>query len=560
MDFQWQYNHLIIPLGVSIVMVLTLIVLGMRQRQNPTAIPFLIFMACILIWITSSLLELIILNLQISLFLTDLSFLGITFFPIAWLSMVMIYVGKGKNLQRLLPWLLIIPILTNVIIWTNPLHHLWRGDAYRDLTTTWFPITVYEYGQWFTVHLVFSLSVAFIAMFLLVRSFFFREKVYRIQIIVLLTALNLPLSVEVLHWLGVDLIPHYNASILTFPISGFLLGWVLLRHNFLELMPIARDLVVESMEDLMLVIDHQRRLVDVNPIARQRLFKGDKGVVGKRLDDLLPSQSEVIRDMMESHTARKEVEVFNDDKHLMYEVTLSPINHLLIDNAGWLLLLRDITSRKLAEQVSQEQAQKVAILEERQRLARELHDSVSQTLFAARMMADLLPRAIEKKPEKVLEYSSSIQQLIHGATAEMRLVLLELYPDALIETDLGTVIKHLCDAYVGSTGTALDFFATSQIHLEKEAQMAFYRITQEALHNISKHTQATQVTVKLTNSNDAIKLFIQDNGSGFDSDNIPPDHFGLKNMEDRAKSIEAQLDIMSTKNFGTTITLIRTIA
>jgi PAS domain S-box-containing protein len=476
MDFQWQYNHLVIPLGISIVFVLALIVLGLRQRQNPIAKPYLFFMVCLLFWLITSLLESIILNLQISLIIADISFLAITCFPLAWLSVMMIYVGKGKQLPKILPWLVIIPILTNLMIWTNPLHQLWRGESYRDLTTTWFPITIYDYGQWFTVHLIFSLSITFAAMFLLVRSLFFRERAYRVQIITLLISLNLPLSIEILHWLGIDPIPHYNASILTFPISGLLTAWALLRHNFLDLMPIARDLVVDSMEDLMLVLDGQRRLVDVNSVARQRLFQGSMAVVGKRLDDLLPKQSQVIGQMIVNHTSRKEIEILQDNNHKIYEATLSPINHLLRGNSGWLLLLRDITSRKQAEEESYKQAQQVAILEERQRLARELHDSVSQTLFAAGLLSDLLPRAIDKKPEKIPEYATRIHELIHGASAEMRLVLLELYPDALIETDLGTVIKHLCDAFVGSTGTPLDFIATSQVHLEKDTQLAFYRI------------------------------------------------------------------------------------
>ena len=513
------------------------------------------FMFCVLVWITTSLLESVILNLQMSLLIADFSFLPITFFPIAWLYLVMTYVGKGKQFYRILPWFIIIPILTNVIIWTNPLHHLWRGDSYRDLATTWFPITIYDYGQWFTVHLIFSLSLAFFAMFLLIRTLFFREKVYRVQIIILLVALNLPLSIEILHWLGIDPIQHYNASILTFPISGLLVGWVMLRHNFLDLMPIARDLVVESMEDLVLVLDGQRRLIDVNPAVRQDLFQGDRTIVGASIDDLLPEQRDVITKIIKNNALREEIEICRDSKPQTYEITISSILHPYIGNAGWLLLLRDITDRKQAEQAYYQQMQQVILLEERQRLARELHDSVNQTLFAARMLADLLPKAIDTKPDKIPEYAINIQQLIHGASAEMRLVLLELYPDALIETDLGTVIKQLCNAYVGSTGTPVDFFATPQIHLEKNAQLAFYRIAQEALHNISKHTQATKVSVKLINSDNIIRLCIQDNGAGFDRNHTPPDHFGLKNMVDRANGVNADIDIVSNINEGTTITV-----
>jgi len=558
MDFQWQYNHLVIPLSISIVLILLLIALGIRQRHNPTAQPFLFFMICLLIWITTSLLESIILNFQLSLVVADMSFLGITLFPIAWLYLIMVYLGKSKQFRQILPWLLIIPILTNIFIWTNSFHGLWREGAYRDLSTTFFPISIYDYGPWFTVHSIFGFSLAFIAMAMLIRSPFLKMKVYRTQIIILLTAFNLPFSLELLHWMGVDPIQHYNSSILAFPISGLLVSWVMLHHNFLDLMPIARDLVVESMEDLMLVLDNQRRLIDVNPAARARLFQGKSAIIGTSIEDLLPDQSDLIKRVIANNTPHQEIEVDDNNQLQVFEITISSISHPVRDRGkeGWLILLRDITMRKQAEQAFYKQLQQVTILEERQRLARELHDSVNQTLFAARMLADLLPRAIETKPDKVLEYALNIQQLIHGTSAEMRLVLLELYPDALMETDLGTVIKHLCDAYEGSTGTPVDFHATSQIHLEKDAQLTFYRIAQEALHNINKHTEATKVTVNLSKTEDTVKLLIQDNGIGFDPNHIPADHFGLKNMEDRAKSVKAKLSIISELHCGTTITVI----
>jgi len=372
----------------------------------------------------------------------------------------------------------------------------------------------------------------------------------------LLVALNFPLSIEILHWMGIDPIPYYNASILAFPISGLLIAGVFLRYNFLDLMPIARDLVVESMEDLMLVLDSQRRLIDVNPSARTRLFQEKSSIIGTYLDDLLPDQGNVIEKVIKTNQPHQEIEIYLDNKPQVFEITISPISQPFQGDAGWLVLLRDITVRKQTEQAFYQQIQHVAVLEERQRLARELHDSVSQTLFAARMLAELLPKAIEKKPDKVMDYAINIQQLINGTTAEMRLVLLELYPDALMDTDLGTVIKHLCDAFMGSTGTLVDFFATSQIHLDKDAQLAFYRIAQEALHNISKHTEATSVTVNLTKTNNIVKLLIQDNGMGFDINHTPSDHFGLKNMHDRAKNINANLNIHSEINCGTTITLI----
>lgn len=557
MDPQWQYNPLIIPLSVSVVILIILIILGFRRRQNPVAVPYLFFMGCLLIWMVTSLLEVSTLNLQLSLLFADISFLGITFFPIAWLSVVMVYIGKGKDLRRILSLLVIVPILTNIIILTNPLHNLWRGDSYRDLTT-WFPITMYEYGSWYTIHLIFSLSVTFIAIFLLVQSLFSqKKKPYRIQIVILLMALSLPLGVEILHQMGISPIPHYNTTTLVFPISGLLVAWVLLRHQFLDLMPIARDLVIESMQDLMLVLDDKGRIVDLNPIARHTLFQNNNNVIGINIATLFPDQHKLIKKVVENNFLGEEIKIARDGKTLLFETSVSPIRHQDNILGGWILLLRDISARRQTEQALTEQAQQVAILAERQRIARELHDSVNQTLFAARMLADLLPRAIDKKPEKIPEYAQNIQQLIHETSAEIRLMLLELYPDALTQTDLGSLIKQLCDAHLGSTKTIIAFSATPLIYLEREEQLAFYRIAQEALHNVYKHTQATKITVELISNHDGVKLTIQDNGTGFDPKNISGEHFGLNNMTQRAKDIGAILHIDSKINLGTKITATR---
>lgn len=554
---QLQYNHLVIPLSLSIILIIGLILLGLRLRKNPVAIQFLFFMVCLLIWMVMSLVEVVVLDLHLSLLAADLSFLGTTFFPLAWLGIVMTYLGSGVQFRRIFPYMSVIPILTNLIIWTNPLHFLWRSDSFRDLTTTWFPISIYNYGAWFSVvHMPFSLGIAFIAIFLLVRSFFVRERVYRIQIVIMLIALIVPLSVEMLHQLGFQPIPHYNSSTLIFPFSALLVGWALLRFQLFDLTPIARELVVESMQDMMIVLDNHDRIVDVNPAARRNLFQGDMSIIGENIDALPYKQSQLISQLISSDESHHEIKIEHGDNHKIYEVYLSPISPHLGDDFGILIVLHDITHRKIAQQALYEQVQQVAILEERQRLARELHDSVNQTLFAAQMLSDLLPRAIEKKPEKVPEYAANIRQLIHGTTAELRLVLMELYPDALIQTDLGTIIKHLCDAYTGSTGTPVQFVTASQIYLKKDAHIAFYRIAQEALHNVSKHTDATQVTVKLIQGSHQIELNIQDNGLGFDVDNTPSDHFGLKNMRTRATDVGAVFDIVSEVNQGTTISVI----
>jgi signal transduction histidine kinase len=203
-----------------------------------------------------------------------------------------------------------------------------------------------------------------------------------------------------------------------------------------------------------------------------------------------------------------------------------------------------------------EQAQSAAILRERQRMAQELHDSVNQDLFAASTYADLLPKAIDRKPELVAQYAQDISKLIRGAVDQMRMILIELHPDALTTTGLEALIQQLCDVFQRQSGLPLNLSSSnSKIVVEEKVQIAVYRIAQEALHNVDKHARASRVDVTLQLSHADFYLAIEDNGSGFDQDGITEVQFGISGMRERALSIDADLLISSQIGQGTKIEL-----
>jgi signal transduction histidine kinase len=202
-----------------------------------------------------------------------------------------------------------------------------------------------------------------------------------------------------------------------------------------------------------------------------------------------------------------------------------------------------------------EQAQSAAVLQERQRMAQELHDAVNQNLFAASTFADLLPRAISHKPQAVARYASEISKLIRSAVDQMRMILIELRPDTLTTTGLDILLQQLCDVFSQQTGIQVDFNTNIKMILEEPVQMAIYRVTQEALHNIYKHANATQVKVMLQTTRKTLSLTIEDNGSGFDQLAIIEVQFGIRGMRERARNIQADLLVESEIGGGTKIKL-----
>jgi PAS domain S-box-containing protein len=207
-----------------------------------------------------------------------------------------------------------------------------------------------------------------------------------------------------------------------------------------------------------------------------------------------------------------------------------------------------------ANELLREKAAQDAVTSERTRLARDLHDAVTQTLFSASLIAEVLPDLWEMKPEEGRKRLEELRQLTRGALAEMRTLLVELRPNALVDVPLPVLLKQLCDSFIGRARLPVQLNVDGQRTLSPEVQLAFYRITQEALNNIVKHAKATQVIVTLR-LDDHVRLSIVDNGVGFDPASVPADHLGTKIMRERAEAIGAKYSLYSEPGEGTQISV-----
>jgi signal transduction histidine kinase len=199
------------------------------------------------------------------------------------------------------------------------------------------------------------------------------------------------------------------------------------------------------------------------------------------------------------------------------------------------------------------QSAQAAILSERTRLARDLHDAVTQTLFSASLIADVLPKLWDRNPDVGRQKLDELRLLTRGALSEMRTLLLELRPDTLGEVDLGDLYRHLTDAFTGRTRIPVAFAQEGHSPLPPDVKEVFYRVAQEALNNIAKHAGASQVQVHLTAQDDRAEVRIRDDGCGFDLAAMAPENLGLKIMRERAAAVHAKLDIKSAPGAGTQI-------
>jgi len=193
----------------------------------------------------------------------------------------------------------------------------------------------------------------------------------------------------------------------------------------------------------------------------------------------------------------------------------------------------------------------LATVAERNRIARELHDSVTQTLFSTSMLADVLPKVWEADPVKGREKLEELRRAVRGALAEMRTLLLELRPSAIADADMQQLMRQVADSTSGRAGVHVTWRVEGQIALAPDRKIVLYRTMQEALNNIVKHANADNAQLVLRSSDRSLELVIIDDGDGFDPQAVSSDHFGLKMMRERIEASGGVLQVESHPNEGT---------
>lgn len=196
-----------------------------------------------------------------------------------------------------------------------------------------------------------------------------------------------------------------------------------------------------------------------------------------------------------------------------------------------------------------------AAVEERRRLASELHDSVTQTLYSVSLVAAALPRLLERNSQEAKRTALHLRNMTLGALAEMRTLLYELRPEAFNTARPEILVQQAADVFTGRTHVPVEVTVKANPDLPAETKRAFYRIVQEAFNNTAKHAEASRVTVALNEVGDGLVLHIEDDGRGFDIEKAKHKGLGLSIIRERALDTGASVLVDSREGQGTRITV-----
>jgi signal transduction histidine kinase len=201
--------------------------------------------------------------------------------------------------------------------------------------------------------------------------------------------------------------------------------------------------------------------------------------------------------------------------------------------------------------------EQLAVVEERQRLARELHDSASQSLYSTILYTKAARLALSKgDSKKAIENIHELGKMVHEAMLDMRLLIFELHPPILEKEGLAAALRTRLEAVEARSGIQTEFKTNSEERLPIHTEVELYRIAQEALNNAVKHSQAQNISVHLHFSADKFRMKIWDNGIGFDPRSLKiHGGLGLQGIEERVKRLNGTFEIESKSDEGTELSV-----
>lgn len=470
--------------------------------------------------------------------------------PAGFLFVSTILERRNKRLM----WLVFAcPILTVLVGATNE----WHGWLFSYYEMEWkynlFYIRVdWEPGWWFHALTVWSSLVSLGLIQLLFGWIGRTRKLPRWRGVLVIGAISLVIIAIILDTFNLNI-----KGVFYFPISlGLMVLLLVLGVWYLDLfdiLPIARETLTRYISDGFFVVDTNNIVLDANPAASRVTGLPTSQMLGKNILDFFVRRPERM-------SAAEEI--LSGEFHGVIPITVEAVPHfydVMVTNifveehalVAKLIVLRDVSELK---RLQDEENKRIAI-DERQRLARDLHDAVSQTLFSARLTSEMLLRQKDTlAPETLWERVAHFDGLVRSALGEMRILLLELRPESLLKADLPALISHLADAASARTEASIRVDVSGTQSPPVDVKIAFYRIAQEALNNIVKHSRSKNVKLRIVSSANSLYLQVEDDGIGLGVDTVKGTKMGLAIMRERATDVGAKLEIVSQVGKGTRIT------
>ncbi|MDH4138900.1 MAG: PAS domain-containing protein, partial [Anaerolineae bacterium] len=350
---QWQDMLYIISVFTAATITTALTIYAWRRRNAPEAAAFAGLMLTVTLWSLTTGAAALSNKPEVARFWTNIRFVAVASVPVTFLAFVFQYTGRGRWLtRRRLALLFAVPLVTQGMVWTSEAHGLFFQSA--SFSQAGFLTTLDEvtWGPWFWVHTAYSYLLLLLGMILIVLTIVRSFHLYRRQAVALLLGTFLPLVINVLATFGL-IPPNLYPMSFSFTLMGLVFAWTIFRHQFLDLVPVARSTLVDMMSDGMLAIDVQGRIVDLNPAMEAIIGIPTDKAIGQPATQILSPWQDLLDRLWDGREIQTEIMLEQDGTKRHYDLRISPLTDRRGRLTGRLIVLHDITELQRAIQEAQ---------------------------------------------------------------------------------------------------------------------------------------------------------------------------------------------------------------
>ncbi len=356
----WQFSYFsTIYIVTALISALTTYLIT-RQRAAAGKIPLAWLMIAAAVWSFAAALEAASVGIPAKVFWSKVQYIGTVSAPVLFLIFILEYVRLDKQLTRrnlILLWL--IPVITLLMAVTND----WHGLVWSSFTPSPDDSTILIYGHaaWFWIFAAYSYLLIMGGVLYLIWAIIRFPKMFRRQIGILLAGAAVPIVGNVIYLAGLSPVAGLDLTPITFSITGLILALGIFRFQLFELVPMARDILIESMSDSLLVLDDQNRIVDINPAFEQLIGVSVKSAIGQPARDFFATWPGLVSKYIDALDTQAEI-CLSEEPPRYVDLRISPIYGRSKRFTGRLIVLRDITEHKLTQEALARKAREMAAL------------------------------------------------------------------------------------------------------------------------------------------------------------------------------------------------------
>ncbi len=435
----FEYTPYILPLIAAEVVTVTVALYSWRHRSTNGAFALFLMAISIFIWIFGNIFEITGVELETKYFWGVFKYIGVAFTPYGWLIFSITYSDRASLLtRRFLILTAIIPFITVLLALTTKWNGLVWSEYHLDQPGDYFSIGV-SYGFWFWVHFAYSYLLLMYGAVLLVRVLWRRQGMYRWQVAAMLIAVLAPWIGNILYFTGNSPFPFLDFTPFTFTITVTAVAWAIFGFRLVDIAPIARDHVVDSMREGMIVLDARGNILDINSAAARMLDVSVASVIGQTAEVVFRPWSHLVERFRNVMEAKDQISVQEDGEERSYEVRLSALKNEQGQFMGRVIMLRamdeealqqerDLLERRVQQELAERQYTQV-LLQESEARFRQIVENANDFIYRTDVNGNFT--YVNPSTLNIMGYASEQEILgkhyLEVATPEFRLRLKRAY-------------------------------------------------------------------------------------------------------------------------------------